>query len=267
MLILFLITPKTVSAYNLGMDVSLGGYVDYSNPTVLGVENKLKEQKTENRKIQQKIEVKETPRVEKPEKIEIKKDENMTRVTFKKQEKVVQEMKPENVNLKFDAVPKTTPVHIPEAVSVGESNVDNTNDVLIERGNRINEKVQIQSEIHDDGTSEIQIESRMVKAKVKNSEIELDLKKNNVGELVHLPDQAMQKFLDLGVSVATESMEIGQSGNKFEYSVNTVKEQKLFGLIPRQAKFKMILDDNTGNIEQKAVANNIIEQLLNMFSF
>lgn len=74
LMVLFLVTPVTVSAYNLGMDVSQWGYVSYFNPAVLGDEDKQDENKEE------KVEVKETAKVEKPEKIEIKKIENKTRV-------------------------------------------------------------------------------------------------------------------------------------------------------------------------------------------
>jgi hypothetical protein len=86
-------------------------------------------------------------------------------------------------------------------------------------------------------------------------------------ELVHLPDQARFKFFDLGISVATESMEVGESAGSFEYTVDAVKTQKLFGLINGETKFKLSLNDSTGSIEQKAIATNIIEQLLNLFSF
>jgi len=286
--VLFLVSPTSSSAYNLGMDVNQFGYIKYSYPTVLGDEDKPEEQRIENKqesnkqeeKKPEKVEVKETPRVEKPEKIEIKKEENKIKVEFKRQEKVEQEMKPEKVSLKFSAVPKTTPVHEPESEDIGGSKVDDDTDdtdkVLEDRSQRKDEKIEIQSEVHDDGTVEMQIESRTVKAKIKNSEIELDVKNNNIGstdnegnkmELVHLPDQAMQKFLDMGVSATPDTLEVGQSGNSFEYTVDAVKIQKLFGLIPRETKFKLSLNDSTGTVEQKATANNLIEQILNLFSF
>lgn len=275
LLVLFLATPVTVSAYNLGMDVSQWGYVNYSYPAVLGDEDKQDEDKEEIK--ENKVETKETVKVEKPERIEIKKEENKTRVTLKKQEKIEQKLTPEKVSLKFSAIPKITPIHKPEVEDIGSSDSnDDSTDVIKERESRKGEKVEIQSETHDDGTVEMQIESRTVKAKIKNSKIELDVKNNNVGstddsgnkmELIHLPDQAMQKFLDMGVSMTPDTLEVGQSGDKFEYTVDTVKMQKLFGLIPRQAKFKLKLDDSTGSVTEQAVANNIIDTIFNLFSF
>lgn len=257
LLVLFLATPNVTLAYNLGIDVSQWGYVSYSNPTVLGDQNKQEEKKEEKR--EEKKEVKESVRVERPEKIEVKKEENKTRVMLKKQEKVEQKLTPERVSLKFSASPK----------NIG------TSDALKEREERKNEKVEIQSEIHDDGTVEMQIESRMVKAKIKDGEMELDLKNNNVGasddnggkaELIHLPDQAMQKFLDMGITMTPDTLEVGQSGDKFEYTVDTVKMKKLFGLFSRKAKVKLTLDDSTGVVTEEPNPENVIGRIFDLFS-
>lgn len=275
LIVLFLVTPFDTSAYNLGIDVSKYGYVTYSYPSVLGDEDKEDEKKEENKeekkeeKREEKNEVKETPKVEKPEKIEIKKEENKTRVTLKKREKAEQKLTPEKVSLKFSASPRASEVGV-------SHRDDNATEALNERTERKDEKIEIQSEVHDDGTVEMQIESRTVKAKIKNSEIELDVKNNNVGatdsegnkiELVHLPDQAMEKFKDLGVSTTPDTLEVGQSGDGFEYTVDAVKIEKLFGLIPREVKFKLSLNDSTGTVEQKLFANNLVDQILNIFSF
>lgn len=277
LVILFLMMPSVTMAYSLGMDVNQSGYVSYSYPVVLGDDDR--DGETEERKIEKseekRIEVKETPRVEKPEKIEIKREEKKIKVEFKNKEKVEQEMKPESVNLKFSAAPKASSVKENEV----ERNSDEENrlqEVIREREKRVSEKMEIQSEVHDDGTVEMQVESRNIKAKIKNSEIELDVKSNNIGstdsqgrrmELVHLPDQAMERFLSVGVTATDDTLEVGQSGDNYEYTVDATKTKKLFGLIPRETKYKLSLNDSTGTVEQRAVANNVIEQILNLFSY
>lgn len=267
LIVLFTIYPATVSAYTINMDVSQYGYTKYSFPAILGDEDKPEEKKEE---------IKETPRVEKPERIEIKKEGSKIKIELKKQDKIEQRLNPEKTSLKFPAIPKTTPANRPEVKDVGDSRVDDTDEIIRERSERKDEKVEIQSEVHDDGTIEFQVESRSVKAKIKNSEIELDVKNNNIGitddngnkiELVHLPDQAMQKFIDLGISASPDSLEVGQSGNNYEYTINATETHKLFGLFPRETKYKLSLNDSNGYVGQQKVANNIVDQILNLFSF
>ncbi|MFA7301473.1 MAG: hypothetical protein WC069_04135 [Candidatus Shapirobacteria bacterium] len=276
-IVLFLISSQSSLAYNLNIDVSRYGYVSYSTPSVLGDNNQSEVHKSEDKKEKDnKKEVKETPRVEKPEKIEVKNEENKIKIELKKQEKIQQTLNPQKAILKFPVSPKTTPIHQPEVNGIGNSTMDDSDDVLKARSERKDEKIEIQGETRDDGTVELQIESRAIKAKIKNSEIELDVKNNNVGvtdndgnkiELVHLPDQAMTKFLETGISMAPDTLEVGQSGDNFEYTVEAVKIKKLFGLIPRETKFKLSLNDGTGAVEQKAISISLADRLLNLFSF
>lgn len=277
-MLLVLSAPKFVSAYNLSIDINPFGYANYSTPSILGEEDDSHKEEEKEEKKSEKLEikeVKETPKIEKPENIEIKKEENKSRVIFKKNQKIEQEMRPEKVSVKFSANPKTSPVHKPEVEDVGESENDDTSEVLKERAERKNEKVEIQSETHDDGKVEIQIESRDIKAILKDTEVELDVKQNNIGltndknertELVHLPDQAMEKFLEYGITATPGSLQVGRSGDNFEYSVNAIKMQKLFGLIPHNTKFKLKLDDSDGSVTEEVISNNVFERLINLFS-
>ena len=284
LVILFLVSTTTVSAYNLGIDVNQKGQVKYSTPTILGDQNQPDGQDSpdvnnpENSpevSKPEKVDVKETPKIENPEKIEIKNDGNKTQVELRKGDKTQQELNPEKINLEFSASPNSTPSGQSEAGDNGTSQTASSDATLKDRADRANEKVQLQSEVSNNGTVEMQLESRNVKAKINSSQIELDVKNNNIGvtdnqgnkvELVHLPDQAMQKFLDLGVSVEPGTLEVGQSGNTLEYTVDAIKMQKLFGLFAHQTNVKLSLNDSTGAINQQKVATNIIDTILNLFS-
>ncbi len=299
--LLAIVASTPANAYNLNIDVNRG-VAQYSSPAILGDNEDGEDEKEdhsdedsktqeENKKVEEKVKKEEmstVAKVEKPEKIEIKKIENKTQVTLKKKNEVNKVVKPENVVLKFSSAPTFTFSQTSKVEDVGKTEVeseiedekenenDSSDDVIKERQSRAGEKVEIQSEVHDDGTVELQVESRNVKAKIKSKEIEIDVTTNNVGStdslgnqinLIHLPDQAMQKFYDLGVSTSPDTLEIGKSGNSFEYTIDSVKVQKLFGLIPRQEKFKLVLNDSTGTVEEKSQANNIIEGILNFLSF
>ncbi len=284
LVVLFLVSTTTVSAYNLGIDVSKKGQVKYSYPTVLGDQNQSDGQdspdssKPENSPEApkpEKVDVKETPKIENPEKIEIKNEGNKTQVELKKGDKIQQELNPEKVNLEFSASPDATPSSQSESGDNGTTQTESSDAVLKDRASRASEKVQLQSEVSNNGTIEMQLESRNVKAKINSSQIELNVKNNNIGvtdsqgnkvELVHLPDQAMQKFLDLGVSVQSDTLEVGQSGNSLEYTVNAIKIQKLFGIFPLQTNVKLSLNDSTGAINQQKLASNVIDTILNLFS-
>ncbi|MCL4384196.1 hypothetical protein M1116_01990 [Patescibacteria group bacterium] len=274
--VFFLASPNISFAYNLSLDVNQLGKVTYSYPTVLGDEDKPEDLKPENNTEQQKPERKETPQIEKPETVEIKEAENKIKVELRDQNHVEQQLSPENINLQFSSVPNTAPTQELEVKDIGNSRVGDTKEVLQERTLRKDEKVKIQSETHNDGTIETQLESRDVNAKIKNNEIELNIKNNNIGitdnqgkeiNLVHLPDQAVQKFSDLGVTTNPDTLEVGLSGNNFEYTVTATKMQKLFGIFPRLINLQLSLNDSNGNIVQQKVAKNLEEQILNIFSF
>jgi len=252
LLVLALASVQNVEAYNLGIKVDKYGWATYSSPAVLGEEDKQETEKPEdNKKEEQKTEEKrETPKVERPEKIEIKKSEKSTTVKLSEDNKVKQELKLKNTFVKYTTNSKV--------------------------GDTEKEEIQIQSEVHDDGKVEIQIESKQVKAKIKDTEIELDLKNHNIGttndegkkiELIHLPDQAVEKLMEIGATMDTETLEVGRSGDNYEYTIDAVKKEKLLGLFPVDTKFKLTLDDTSGTVTQKEVANNIIETIINLFSF
>jgi hypothetical protein len=264
-----------------------------------------KEEKREEKREENK-EVKPNKVEQRPEKIEIKKVENKAKVKLIKQNKITQELSPEKVSLKFPAVPRLTLTPSPkeedrldEVETENENEIENENENEVENQNnneilkrqkeeerlrqtikerleRRDEKVEIQSETRDDGTVEMQLESRDIKAKIKNNEIELDVKNNSIGSssgnseekrLIHLPDQAMQRFIDKGMSTVPDTLEVGESGDSFEYSINATKKEKLFGLIPRLAKYKLTLDDQNGVVSEQEVNTNIVDRLLNIFSF
>lgn len=293
-----LLTPASASAYYMSMDIGSAGSVSYSYPSVLGDEDKPEEHKEEKKeekreeKKEEKKEDKPDKVEERPEKIEIKKVENQTKVKLIKQDKVKQELSPEKVSLKFSAVPKLTLTPSPKKdgdlnADETENEVDSENNdssdgqeelrkTIKERSERKGEKVEIQSEVHDDGTVELQLESRDVKAKIRDGEIEIDVKNNSIGttndsgvdvELTHLPDQALQKFIDRGLSTVPDTMEVGQSGDSFEYTIDATKKEKLFGIFPREAKYKLKMDDQNGVVTEQKVNNNIIDRLLNIFTF
>ena len=289
-----LLTPASVSAYYISMDVGTGGLVNYSYPAVLGDDDK-PEEKREEKKEEKREEKKEERKEEKPrsveqrpEKIEIRKIENKPKVKLIKQEKIKQELSPEKVSLKFSAVPKSTPTTtLKKDDDLNESEVENETEdqnedkkalekTIRDRSMRKEEKVEIQSEVHDDGTIELQLESRDVKAKIKDNEIEIDIKNNNIGssnnngdekKLIHLPDQALQKFIDRGLSTVPETLEVGGSGKGFEYSIDATKKEKIFGIIPRIAKYKLTLDDQNGLVSEEKVNTSVVDRLLNLFSF
>jgi hypothetical protein len=58
LVVLFLVSQVPASAYNLGMDVNKYGNVRYSNPSVLGEEDKPEEHEAEDKKEEEKIESK-----------------------------------------------------------------------------------------------------------------------------------------------------------------------------------------------------------------
>ncbi|MBI2464676.1 hypothetical protein HYV64_00905 [Candidatus Shapirobacteria bacterium] len=296
-----LLTPASASAYYISMDIGTAGVVTYSYPSVLGDEDKpeeKKEEKKEEKREEKREEKKEEKREDKPsrveprpEKIEIRKVENKTNVKLIKQDKVRQELSPEKVSLKFSAVPKVTPTSSLKKDDLAENEIENEVEnenedlsdgqkelrkTIKDRSGRKDEKVEIQSEVHDDGTVELQLESRDVKAKIKNGEIEVDVKNNNIGssdnsgiekKLIHLPDQALQRFIDKGMSTVPDTLEVGESGVGYEYSITATKKEKLFGLIPRVAKYKLTLDDQNGVVSEQKVNSSVVERLLNIFSF
>ncbi len=267
--------PTPCLAYSLGMDVDRYGNVSYSIPSVLGDEDEEEVDKIEKKP--EKVERKETPGVKRPEKIEIKNEDNRTTVTFKKQEKTLQELKPERINLKFPSASKTTN---PSNFKEDENDIDEKNeeidDIMREREERKEEKIEIQSEIGDDGKIEFQLESRNVKAKVRDDKIELDVKNNdiesvnsqgNIVKLNHLPDQAEQRFLDFGIASISGSLEVSKSDEGFVYTSEGTRVKKLLGIIPRNVTYGLTLNDKTSQVSQQELSRNIIQQLLNALSF
>ncbi|MFZ2152510.1 MAG: hypothetical protein WAV41_00435 [Microgenomates group bacterium] len=284
--IFLFVTTDTALAYNINISLDNYGNATYSFPSVLGDDDQpekpdtekkeeSKEEKKEEKK-SEKSEVRETPNTSRPEKIEIKREENKSKVTLKKSDKSKQELRPDKVKLKFSAVPKLTPTPKMEVEDEANDSSDDVTKVVEDRANRTNEKVEFQSEVHDDGTVEMQLESRNIKAKIKSDEIELDVKNNNIGmtnnagvqtTLVHLPDQVITKFLELGISSTPDSLEIGQSAEGFVYKSKSIKNQNLFGIFPRQVEYDVSLNDSTGDITQQKSAANFVQQFLNLFTF
>lgn len=307
-----MVFPPTVSAYNVVIDVGTQGNTSYSYPAVLGDEDKKEEEKKEDKKEEKREEQKPESRPEekredkkpenrhepkpshiepRPVKIEVKKSSDAPKVKLINRNKSVQELSPEKVEIRLPSAPKKPELEVkkevekekelrPEVSKIEDrdhqENEDDTNKTLKERTDRKFEKVEIQSEVHDDGSVELQVESRNIKAKVKTDQIDVDVANSSIGttkqsgegvDLIHLPDQAMQKFIDRGLSTVPDTLEIGQSGDSLEYSVRATKSEKLFGFIPRQTKYKMTMDDQNGAVTEQKVSDNVVDKILNLFSF
>lgn len=273
-IVFFAFLPTGAFAYSLGIDVDQYGNVSYSIPSVLGDEDNEEVEKTED---PEKIEVKETPEVKRPERIEVTNEENGTTVRFKRQEKVQQELKPEKVNLNFFSASKATnkPTLKKEDNDIDQES-EEIDTIMKERKERKKEKVEIQSEVGDDGKIELQLESRNVKAKIHDDEIELNVEDNdiesvdsqgNVIKLKHLPDQAEQRFLELDTVNVSDTLEVSKSDDGFVYKSEGTRVKKLLGLIPRNVTYELTLNDNTSQVSQQEVSQNIIQQILNALSF
>ena len=279
---LFLLSSSTpILAYSLNISIDQNGLIRYRLPSVLGDEDKPDEPKKEEKKAEKPEDkpdepIKEEKKSENTRKVEIKKDNTTTKVTITRDDNTQFTLQPEKLKLQFPVSPapqSPKPTSEIEEESSSESEDENNNN---NRRDRSDESVEIQSETHDDGTVEFQLESGNVKAKIKNNEIEVNVKNKHIGitdvqgniiELNYLPDQVEQKMLDLGLSSVPGSLEVSPSGDRFVYTADTIQQQKLFGIIPRKVTYHVQFDDETGIATKSAVSQNLIQQLLNLFSF
>ncbi len=151
-----------------------------------------------------------------------------------------------------------------------------------ERNKRVGEKIEIQSEVHDDGQTEFQFESRNVRATLKGSEFTINPTTNGITvttpagqthELIHLPDQALERMKEaglLGDQVATSSAKIQietKDDGSVVYQTQIEKTKRIFGLFPRQVETTVELNDATGQVTETQVQpTNIVDRFLNFLA-
>lgn len=155
--------------------------------------------------------------------------------------------------------------------------------ILQERRERLDEKIEIESQTDKDGNRELEFRSRAVKAKLSGAEFSVDPETNEVTvttpngnehTLTHLPDQAIERLKAAGVidpetetDGEREELEVKtKEDGRVVYAAKVNKMKRLFGLIPRQVETQVELDDDSGEIEESEVAANPYARLLNRLS-
>ncbi len=163
----------------------------------------------------------------------------------------------------------------------GEAENEQIKKIKKERQER-QDKIEIKSQLNDDGTREIEIESATVKAKLKSSQFVVDPATNSVtittpsGQthtLIHLPDQALQQMTEAGLITSGDpattqselTVETKEDGTVV-YKTTVRKQARLLGLIPYEFEDEIELNDADSQIITKPVDTSFIDSILRRLS-
>ena len=190
---------------------------------------------------------------------EAKKNIEQSQERFKKQERIETE--------RLD-------IELPTEVELKTEN-DKTQSIIEERRLR-QDKLEIKIKTSTDGTKETELESGLVKAKLKNREFTVDPETNNVTlvtpsgnthQLIHLPDQALLQMEKAGLlstdnplsrsELTVETLEDGTA----IYKTKVNKTKRFLGLIPYQVEHEAELKDDTGETSVTPTNTSILNQI------
>lgn len=151
-----------------------------------------------------------------------------------------------------------------------------------ERQERHEETLELRSEINEVGETELELESRKIKAKIKQgAQFQLDPTTNQVSivtpsgnthVLEHLPDQAIERMKEHGLfsdtldeaQIEIETKDTGE----VVYKVEGTRRKHIFGVIPREVETEIELDDATGEVTETEVSSpSLLDQFLDAVSF
>lgn len=145
----------------------------------------------------------------------------------------------------------------------------NNEDQNTQPGEVKSRQFQIQSEQHDDGSVELQFQSKDVKAALIGTQIVVDPKTKQIGvtttngktQLLHfLPDEAVAVMKAAGFttsgSIASQSAGvklISEPDGTIKYSLMEDQPRKIFGLFSIKVPTKIELNDQTGKVTSTVV--------------
>lgn len=150
-----------------------------------------------------------------------------------------------------------------------------------ERKTRQNETIELRSQIDAYQKTRLELLSRTTKAKLSTgSQFEVNSESNQVmiatpsGTYVleHLPDQAVARMEQLGLSLealSREEMTIGTNAQgELVYRTQNTRRKRVFGLFPREVTTIVELNDATGEVKESTLpAPSLWAQFLNAVSF
>lgn len=148
-----------------------------------------------------------------------------------------------------------------------------------QRQERIEERVEIRNMYDQDGRERFEIMSRNMTARVNGANFAYDQETGEVllttpsGQehiLQHLPDQAIARMEEQGLSVDSEQeVEIETTDDGYvRYKAQGSKPKKFLGLFNRNVETEVVLDDLTGEASENEVApEGFIDRLLYNLSF